>query len=303
MRCHTMSKEEKEYLANYNIASFDRPSIVTDIAIFSILNEGCQDNIRKLQKKSLKILLIKRGSYPYKGCWSLPGGFCKKGEEVIEAARRELREETNVKNAYLQLIGVYGDKNRDPRGWIISNTFMALMDGETCDLKAGTDAWEARWFQVKVNQKEKSRVVTEGDIRIETEYEICLTNEELGLFLGGRVVEKKHFHNYHESLSYEIVNEDNLAFDHCEIILHGVLCLRKKTEFDFKIVFDLMPELFTLSQLQNAFEVILDQKLIAANFRRKITDYVIETDLMLEGVGFRPAKLFKRNINMFYHLN
>lgn len=50
MKQYTMSKAEKEYLSNYNIADFERPSIAADIAIFSILNDGNSDNIRKLQK-------------------------------------------------------------------------------------------------------------------------------------------------------------------------------------------------------------------------------------------------------------
>ena len=61
-----------------------------------------------------------------------------------------------------------------------------------------------------------------------------------------------------------------------------------------------MPELFTLTQLQTAFEVIRDEELLKANFRRKIADYVTETDKSIEGAGHRPAKLFKRNVEAFY---
>ena len=71
-------------------------------------------------------------------------------------------------------------------------------------------------------------------------------------------------------------------------------------ENDFKLGFDLMPETFTLTQLQNAFELVLDKPLLAANFRRKVNDYVVETDEVVEGAGHRPAKLFKRNILEFY---
>ena len=60
-----------------------------------------------------------------------------------------------------------------------------------------------------------------------------------------------------------------------------------------------MPETFTLTQLQHAFEVILGEKLLTANFRRKMNDYVIETEQIVEGAGHRPAKLFRRNMENF----
>ncbi len=297
---YTMSKEEKQYLSSYDISKFERPSVASDIAIFSIRNDGACDNIRKLQKKSLKILLIKRASYPYKNCWALPGGFCKPGEDVIETAKRELFEETNVKNAYLQPVGVFGEKGRDPRGWIISNTFMALMDGETCTLRAGTDAWEARWFNIELTQEEKKREIKNDDFVLETAYELRLVNDETKLELKAKVEESKTFRHYHEEVCYQIIERDKVAFDHAEIILRALLSLRNNVSNNFKQAFDLLPELFTLTQLQNAVEIILNKKLLTANFRRKIADYVIETEQMTETAGYRPAKLFRRNVERFY---
>lgn len=299
MNSYEMTKEEKEYLSSYNICNYERPSIAADVAIFSILNEGFQDNIRKLQKKSLKLLLIKRATYPYKDYWALPGGFLRPGEDACEAAKRELYDETNVNHAFLELVGVYGEMNRDPRGWIISNTYMALIDGDTCELRAGSDAWEVCWFSVNVEQNEIKREVVKEKITIETEYAVSLVNEE-GITLQAKLKEYKSYENYHESVRYEIMERDGLAFDHAKIILEALIKLRKDVEHDSKKVFDLMPEQFTLTQLQNAFEVILEQKLITANFRRKIASFVLETEQMMEGAGFRPAKLFKRNVEAFY---
>ena len=300
MKPYKMSKEEKEYLETYDITTFERPSIATDVVVFSILNDGERDNIRKLQKKRLKVLLIKRAAYPYKDCWAMPGGFCVPGEDVIDTAKRELFEETNVKDAYLKLIGVYGEKNRDPRGWIISNTFMALMDGEKCQLKAGTDAWEAKWFSINVASEIVGKKVMDNETFIQTDYEMTFENMEAGIFFTTSVKEYKTFRNNHQSVRYEIVENGNLAFDHGKIILDALLCLRKEVSENLKLAFDLMPESFTLTNLQNAYELIQGKKLITANFRRKIADYVVETDQMIEGEGFRPAKLFKRKVDEFY---
>lgn len=295
-----MSMEEKEYLKQYCIADYERPSVAVDMAVFSIMEDGEQNNFRKLPKKELKILLIKRASYPYKDCWALPGGFCRPDEDVCETAKRELYEETNIQNAYLNLSGIFGDIGRDPRGWIISNTFLALINGENCSLRAGTDAWEAKWFSVKLQQTEVKKEVGEENVRIETEYEIQLCNEEAGICLCSKIREYKEYKNYHETVRYEISDCEDIAFDHAKIILHSVLALRRNVKENLKLVFDLMPETFTLTHLQNSMEVLLDEKLLTANFRRKINDYVTETDRIVEGAGHRPAKLFKRNVQEFY---
>lgn len=299
MKLYKMSKEEREYLQKYDIAAFERPSIATDVVVFSVLNDGERDNIRKLQKKQLKVLLVKRASYPYKDCWAMPGGFCVPGEDVIDTAKRELFEETNVKDAYLKLIGVYGEKDRDPRGWIISNTFIALMDGENCELKAGTDAWEAKWFSLKVASEIVEKKVTGHETFVETDYEMIFENMDSDIKFTTLVKEYKNFRNHHQSVRYEVVESGELAFDHGKIILDALLYLRKEVDDNLKLGFDFMLEYFTLTSLQNVYELILDKKLLTANFRRKIADYVIETEQMMEGGGFRPAKLFQRNVEKF----
>lgn len=300
MNQYEMSSEEREYLSHYDISAYERPSVAADMVIFSILNDGVSDNIRKLQKKALKVLLIKRANYPYKNCWALPGGFVRSGEDVAETARRELFEETHIENAYLQLVGIYGEKGRDPRGWIVSNAFMALMDGEKCSLRAGTDAWEARWFNIEVQAQEEKRELKEDGILIDTKYQLHLTNEDDELMLKAGLKQYKRFENYHETVRYEVMENDGLAFDHAKIILSALLSLRDNTEKNLQLAFDLMPEMFTLTQLQNVFEILLDKKLLTANFRRKIADYVMETEKIVEGAGHRPAKLFKRNVEAFY---
>ncbi|MDE5863423.1 MAG: NUDIX hydrolase [Lachnospiraceae bacterium] len=317
---YKMSEEERRYLDSYDITQFDRPSVVADMAVFSIMGKGGgnekkqvrdRDNYRKLPEKTLKILLIKRGTYPYKDCWALPGGFCQSKETVYETARRELYEETHVKNAYLNPCGIYGEPDRDPRGWIISHTFLALIDGEKCELRAGTDAWEARWFDISFIKKEKKKIVGKDGVVIDNEYLLQLTNSDIGVTnlrdcvdkevcLSAEISEHREFKDYHETVEYRVVRSKGFAFDHAKIITCAVLDLRKRAEEDGKIVFDMMPELFTLTQLQRAFETILDKKLLVANFRRKMADYVVETKQIVEGAGHRPAKLFKRNLDTFY---
>lgn len=89
------------------------------------------------------IVLIKRRNEPYKGYWALPGGFVEYGERVEDAAVREAKEETGLDVELLDLIGVYSDPKRDPRGHTVTIAFLAKGRGK---LKGGDDASEARAF-------------------------------------------------------------------------------------------------------------------------------------------------------------
>jgi 8-oxo-dGTP diphosphatase len=85
-----------------------------------------------------RLLLIKRKSPPFEGCYALPGGFVEYGETVEEAARRELNEETGVTVNSQRLVGIYSQSNRDPRGHVVSVAF--LMKVRSAKAKAGDDA-------------------------------------------------------------------------------------------------------------------------------------------------------------------
>ena len=86
------------------------------------------------------VVLIRRGTEPFKGQWALPGGFVEVGETVEEAAYREAAEETGLAVEVARLVGVYSDPERDPRGHNVSVAFLArVLSG---DLVAATDASE-----------------------------------------------------------------------------------------------------------------------------------------------------------------
>src|SRR6476469_4783507 len=75
----------------------------------------------------LKVLLIRRGLAPFKDKWALPGGFVRVEETVDEAARRELAEETNLKNVFLEQLYTFGEVRRDPRERVVSVAYYALV--------------------------------------------------------------------------------------------------------------------------------------------------------------------------------
>lgn len=305
-----IAAEEKAWLDTYDISQYDRPSVAADMAVFSIMGidshtDGTKTagkaDYRKDPEKGLKLLLIRRGSFPCRNCWALPGGFVRRGESTRETAYRELYEETGVKDAYLQPFDMFSETGRDPRGWIISHAFLTLIDGEKYRIRGGSDAWEAQWFCIQVERQEQERRVEVRSAEMNSVYTVkLLCRERDALELTARVKETKQFVGYHEKATYEIVEQGGLAFDHAIIILRAFLHLQSQVERGGKMVFDLMPEEFTLSELQKAYEAVLGRTLLTANFRRKISDFVTETEHIVEGAGHRPARLFRRNLHAFY---
>jgi 8-oxo-dGTP diphosphatase len=119
------------------------------------------------------ILLVKRKKDPFKDYFALPGGFVDKGERVEDAVRREAEEELSVKVEPTNILGVYSDPNRDPRGHIMSITFTArLNDG---DVKVGDDASEIKW--VKLDDIDKVKLAFDHSL-ILTHYRGWLKSKE-----------------------------------------------------------------------------------------------------------------------------
>src|SRR6266550_1615981 len=99
-----------------------------------------------LDESELKLLLIQRALEPFKGKWALPGGFVRVDETLDEAARRELVEETGLKNVFLEQLYTCGAVDRDPRERVVSVAYYALVKLSEHEAKAATDAANARWF-------------------------------------------------------------------------------------------------------------------------------------------------------------
>lgn len=114
-----------------------RPMVTVDAAVFRYSAGRCE------------LLLIKRKNEPFRGKWALPGGFVDMDEELEDAVVRELTEETDLTGVPLEQMHTFGTIGRDPRGRQITIVFMGIADERKNNIKAGDDAAEAKWFDIK----------------------------------------------------------------------------------------------------------------------------------------------------------
>ncbi len=113
---------------------YPRAALTVDCVVFGF-DEG-----------ELKVLLIQRGLEPFKGQWALPGGFVRLDETLDEAARRELEEETGLKNVFLEQLYTFSAVDRDPRERVVSVAYYALVKSAEHAAVGATDASDAGWF-------------------------------------------------------------------------------------------------------------------------------------------------------------
>lgn len=284
---------EQQFLEKYNPGVYERPSVTVDMLIFTVMEQE-QDNYRKLSEKSLQLLLIQRGEHPYLGQWALPGGFVSVDESLEDAARRELFSETNIDNIYMEQLYTWGEVQRDPRMRVISSAYMALVDRTALNVQAGDDADAADWFKVTYDVLDASREEQDNGYKQEQQIRITLTNESTTLTGVVKITETVQGHA--RRIEREITENDGFAFDHLKMIQYAIERLRGKVEYT-DIIFNLMPPLFTLSELQRVYEIILGKELLAAAFRRKIAGSVTETEEFTKDAGHRPSKLYRYNMN------
>jgi 8-oxo-dGTP diphosphatase len=222
--------------------AFARPFSTVDVVIFTI------------RDSALQILLVQRRDEPadpFPGQWALPGGFIDTtlDNDLAACALRKLRDKTGVEAPYLEQLGSWGSRTRDPRGWSATHVYFALIPSDHVDLTAGGNAADSRWF----------------------------------------IVQDDHA-------------QQPLAFDHALLLKAAIARLRAKVEYTSLPVF-LMPEEFTLSELQRTYEILLARELEKKAFRTRllVSDLLDPVPRMKSGSN-RPAQLYRLKRRRHPHL-
>ena len=148
------------------------------------------------------------------------------------------------------------------------------------------------WFTVKKELVSTKKLLPD---KLESIYTLSFVNEEKGIALKYTITENKKIRDFNVEESY-VIEENNesekIAFDHVKIINYALERMQNKVQYS-TIAFSLLPELFTLTELQQVYEMILGRELIKSNFRRWINPLVEETDKSRREGAHRPSKLFR----------
>ena len=223
-----------EYTVNVTSA-YKNPLVTVDIAIFTVRDDA------------LAVLLVQRppsSDDPHPGEWALPGGLVdiERDTDLLACARRKLKEKTGVVTTYLEQVGAWGNRKRDPRGWSVTQVYFALMPSMDVELRAGANAADVRWAPI----------------------------EDGATGVGER-----------------------LAFDHSNLLAFALERLRGKVEYTSLPAF-LLPEEFTLSELQRAYEIVLGRPLEKSAFRTRVSDAgLVEKVPRKRRTTNRPAQLYR----------
>lgn len=258
---------EAQFLEQYDPGDYPRPSVTVDMMVLS----------PKKDYSGLKILLIKRREHPYINCWALPGGFVRPEETCYEAAARELKEETGLKNVFLEQVYTFSKPDRDPRTRVISVAYMAL-SSVAPPVKGGDDALEAAWFDFEFT--DNMLLIHNDDIGISISYQLTTKRFKNGNVKYGNMVPS-------------LKSKTQLAFDHVEIILESMIKLRREIEYT-DLPFSMANEEFTLPDLQAIYELLLGHKLYKANFRIMVADRIEAVDKKEKSIiGRRMSELYR----------
>ncbi|HAF43625.1 MAG TPA: DNA mismatch repair protein MutT [Gallionellaceae bacterium] len=219
--------KQENSIQNKKILPEARPLTSVDVVIFTVLDDR------------LNVLLVIRPNTteePFAGMQALPGGFVnvESDADLESCALRKLHQKTGVKTPYLEQVGSWGGKARDPRGWSATHVYFSLIPPPD---RLGEGAV---WLPI-------------GEHGIKT----------------------------------------RLAFDHNVLLEAALQRLRSKVEYTSLPAF-LLPDEFTLSELQQMYEVILERPLEKSAFRTRVfaADLVKPVNKIRTGNN-RPAQLYR----------
>ncbi len=234
----------RAFLDGYDFRDYPPVAVTVDVVVFTVRDEA------------LHVALVERGEPPFRGRWALPGGFVRPDEDLAEAARRELAEETRIDLVpdHLEQLRAYGHPDRDPRkgspddpGRIVTVAFWAVM-AEPVEIVGGGDAADARFVPV-------SRILGASD--------------------GGGGLP--------------------LAFDHRTIVEDAHQRASDRLEYTTDAA-RYCPSEFTISQLRRVYEAVWETELDHGNFQRKVRSegFLVDLDRRVRSgeAGGRPATLF-----------
>ena len=265
----------QQFLDNYDENLYRHPSNTVDMILLTVY-EG-----------KLKVLLVKRKNHPFIGDWAMPGGFINFDEDMEEAVKRELEEETSISEyTYFKQLYTFGNVDRDPRTRVITTVYLSMTPSSNIkNTHANDDAQDAAWLNVSkktVSVDEKGRVSL-----------VTLDNPNKKIHMVYEIVETAK-RNYVESKSQWLAESNaQLASDHIKAINMAMDVVKHRVA-STGILFNLLPDECTLREIQNAYEAVIGHTVDTGNFRRDIKKRLKDTGKKTKRAG-KMAALYTFN--------
>lgn len=277
--------EEEDYLELYSDSEYEKPSVSVDAVMFR-LKEVASNNYRKLPKKKMQVFLSQRKFPPFENKYGIIGTFIDLKYDIETSMKLCVKNKTNAENYYYEQLYTFGEKQRDPRTRVLSISYMLLFN-QNEKLENG------KWFNIDIKESEQRLEEIENGYVFTKDVFLQLSNdcEILNNHIQVQIIKN----NVNMLKKINIIHSD-LAFDHCIIIYHAWDRLKNKLEYT-DIIFSLLDNKFTLTELKNSYEEILGEKLLDANFRRKTSRLVLPLNEFTKEAGHRPSQLFRANYN------
>jgi 8-oxo-dGTP diphosphatase len=185
----------------------DFPKILTSVNVVIFAARAGQLQVLLVQGR------IDAGD-PFPNLWSLPGGLVDivEDQDLESCAKRKLKDRTGVEASYLEQLGSWGSRFRDPRGWSATHVYFALMSADAAEIRPAGEVGSSRWFAIDGQRVKDKLAFDHADIlkaavarlRSKVEYtslpaflmphEFTLTElQRIYETLLGRPIEKKSF--------------------------------------------------------------------------------------------------------------
>lgn len=265
-------------------------SVTVDMVLFTLGEKESDTLGRKNKEKELKILLVKRNEDSVINKWAIPGGGLAVDESLQKGIQKKIKKLSGIDDIYFEQLYTWGNISTDSEKRVISVSYMALVNSE--ELKNNVESESIDWFSVKKESIDKQKI---SNKEVHHKYRVSLVNEERNIIIKYDLVERIKIRAFDREVSYEYSvsdGDDLLAPEHLKIIDYALERMKNKAQYT-AIAFSLLPRLFTLTELQQVYEILLGRKLIKSNFRRWVNKFVEETEKTKKDGAHRPSRLFK----------
>ena len=278
-------KTFEQYMKTYDASVWKHPSVTIDVVLMTQIDG------------EIYVLLTKRKNHPFVGCWSTPGTFVNYDESLDKAVERTISEKIGIdgegNNFWYRQLHTFGSPDRDPRDRVITTSYLSLINSEKLRILLEEDKYADNTKNLALFKVKMRKVVENESKQMSI---ITLTNNEENLVIQYKIVETiKGNWIQTDSVLDESISNSELAGDHIKLI-HNAMVHMENNSGNYGVLLNLLPELFSLGDVQKVYEDITGKRQIAGNFRLSLlkSGAVVDSKLTRRYRG-RNVALYKAN--------